>query len=66
MGIGATVNYLGIVTDKLPDRVYPIALTPDTFKLSTTPQFAAAGIFVTFTDAGVGNSHELEFTKKVE
>ena len=65
MGIGATVNHLGIVTDKLPDRVYPIALTPDTFKLSTTPQFAAAGISVTFTDAGVGNSHELEFTKKL-
>ena len=65
MGIGATVNHLGIVTDKLPDRVYPIALTPDTFKLSTTPQFATAGISVTFTDAGIGNSHELEFTKKL-
>ncbi len=65
MGIGATVNHLGIVTDKLPDRVYPIALTPDTFKLSTTPQFATAGISVTFTDAGIGNAHELEFTKKL-
>ena len=65
IGIGATVNHLGIVTDKLPDRVYPIALSPDTFKLSTTPQFAAAGISVTFTDSGVGNAHELEFTKKL-
>lgn len=65
MGIGATVNHLGIVTNKLPDRVYPIALTPDTFRLSTTPQFATAGISVTFTDAGIGNAHELEFTKKL-
>ena len=65
MGIGATVNHLGIVTDKLPDRVYPIAITPDTFRLSTTPQFAAAGISVTFTDSGIGNAHELEFTKKL-
>ena len=65
MGIGATVNHLGIVTDKLPDRVYPIAITPDTFRLSTTPQFAAAGISVTFTDSGIGNAHQLEFTKKL-
>ena len=35
MGIGSTESYLGIVTDELPDRVYPIALTPDTFQLST-------------------------------
>ena len=28
MGIGSTESYTGIVTDKLPDRVYPIALTP--------------------------------------
>jgi len=65
MGIGATSNYLGIVTDKLPEKVYPIALTPDTFKLATTPEFARAGIFVTFTDPGLGNAHELEFTKKL-
>ena len=65
MGIGATSNYLGIVTDKLPEKVYPIALTPDTFKLATTPQFANAGISVTFTDPGLGNAHELEMTKKL-
>ena len=61
----ATANYLGIVTDKLPERVYPIAITPDSFKLATKPEFARAGIFVTFTDAGLGNAHELEFTKKL-
>ena len=65
MGIGATANYAGVVTDRLPEKVYPIAITPDTFKLATTPQFARAGIFVTFTDAGLGNAHELEFTKKL-
>ena len=65
MGIGATTNYLGVVTDRLPEKVYPIAITPDTFRLATTPQFAQSGIYVTFTDAGLGNVHELEFTKKL-
>ena len=65
MGIGATANYLGVVTDRLPERVYPIALTPDTFKLSTQRSYANLGIAVTFTDAGLGNAHELEFTKKL-
>ena len=76
MGIGSTENYLGIVTDRLPERVYPIALTPDTFQLATKPEWAReaassagvsgnVGIAITFTDAGLGNSHELEFTKKL-
>ena len=65
MGIGATANYLGIVTDRLPEKVYPIALTPDTFKLATQRAYANAGIGVTFTDAGIGNAHELELTKKL-
>ena len=55
----------GIVTDRLPERVFPIALTPNTFKLATREEYARAGIFVTFTDAGLGNAHELEFTKKL-
>ena len=65
MGIGATANYLGVVTDRLPDRVYPIVITPDTFKLATQKSYANLGIAVTFTDAGVGNAHQLEFTNKL-
>ena len=65
VGIGQTADYLGVVTDRLPSRVYPIAITPDSFKLATRKEYAQAGIFVTFTDAGVGNVHELEFTKKL-
>ena len=65
MGIGSTESYTGVVTDRLPDRVYPIALTPDTFKLATRREYAKEGIGVTFTDAGLGNIHELEFTKKL-
>ena len=65
MGIGQTANYLGVVTDRLPEKVYPIAITPDSFKLATKEEYARAGIFVTFTDAGLGNAHELEFTKKL-
>ena len=56
MGIGQTANYLGIVTDRLPERVYPIVSSPNNFKLATTPKFAALGIAVTFTDVGVGNA----------
>ena len=65
MGIGSTENYLGIVTDRLPEIVYPIVITPDTFKLSTKRSYANAGISVTFTDVGVGNLHELEMTDKI-
>ena len=65
MGIGATANYLGVVTDRLPERVYPIVITPDTFRLSTQKQYATSGIAVTFTDVGLGNAHELELTKKL-
>jgi hypothetical protein len=65
VGIGSTENYLGITTDRLPERVYPIVLTPDTFKLSTKKEYALAGISVTFTDVGLGNSHELEMTNKL-
>ena len=65
MGIGATANYLGVVTDRLPERVYPIVITADTFKLSTQKSYAQAGISVTFTDTGLGNAHELEMTDKL-
>ena len=65
MGIGATANYLGVVTNRLPTTVYPIVLTPDTFKLATQKSYATLGIAVTFTDLGLGNSHELEITKKL-
>lgn len=65
MGIGATANYLGIVTNRLPNVIYPIALTPDTFKLSTQKSYALLGIGVTFTSAGLGNAHELEMSKKL-
>jgi len=65
MGIGSTANYLGIITDKLPEIVYPIALTPDTFKLATQKSYAILGIGVTFNYVGLGNAHELEMTKKL-
>ena len=65
MGIGSTANYLGVVTDRLPERVYPISITPDTFKLATQKSFANLGIAVTFTDGGLGNAHEFEMTKKL-
>ena len=65
IGIGETANYLGVVTNRLPERVFAIAITPDTFKLATQKSFAQSGIAVTFTDVGVGNAHILEMTKKL-
>lgn len=66
VGIGSTANYLGIVTDKLPSRVYPIVINENQFRLSTRQDYANAGIYVTFTDSGLGNAHKLEMTKKLE
>jgi hypothetical protein len=66
IGIGATENYAGIVTNLLPSKVYPIKITEDTFRLSTKSSYASAGIYVTFTSYGLGNAHELEMTKKLE
>lgn len=66
VGIGATANYLGVVTDRLPSIVYPIVLNSNQFRLSTREEYASAGIYVTFTDVGLGNAHKLEMTKKLE
>ena len=66
VGIGATMSYTGVVTNFLPPRVYPIKLDNSNFKLATTKQYAEAGIYVTFTSFGAGNSHKLEMTKKLE
>ena len=65
VGIAETSNYLGVVVDQLPERVYPIVTNSNTFRLATTREFANAGIAVTFTNLGEGNSHKLEFTKKL-
>jgi hypothetical protein len=66
VGIGATLSYTGVVTDFLPPRVYPIKLDNSNFKLATRREYAQAGIYVTFTSFGLGNSHKLEMTKKLE
>lgn len=66
LGIGATLNSVGIVTDKLPEEVYVIKINPDQFRLSTRKDYAQAGIYVTFTSSGEGNSHQLEMYKKNE
>jgi hypothetical protein len=66
IGIGSTLSYTGIVTDRLPDRVYAIKINNDQFKISTRKEYAQAGIFVTFTSNGEGNAHEFEMVKKNE
>ena len=66
VGIGATRNSSGFVTSILPPDVYPIKLTNNTFRLSTRPDYASAGIYVTFTSYGLGNYHLLQMNKRNE
>jgi hypothetical protein len=66
VGIGATLNSVGVVTTILPSDVYVIKLSDDSFKLSTRSDYAQLGIGVTFTSYGLGNAHKLEMFKKNE
>ena len=66
VGIGSTLNSVGIVTNILPSDVYAIRINKDKFRISTRPNFASSGIYVTFTSLGSGNAHELEMYKKNE
>jgi hypothetical protein len=66
VGIGATLNSVGVVTTILPSDVYVIKLSDDSFKLSTRPDYAQLGIGVTFTSYGLGNAHQLEMFKRNE
>jgi hypothetical protein len=66
IGIGATENYVGVVTTLLPEVVYAIRETKDTIKIATKKEYAEQGIGVTFTSIGLGNAHELEMFKKNE
>jgi len=66
VGIGATLNVSGVVTTILPSVVYPIKIDSNSFKLSTRPDYASAGIYVTFTSYGLGNAHSLQMNKRLE
>lgn len=66
VGIGTTLNSVGIITNILPTKVFAIKINNDIFKLSTRKDYAQAGIYVTFTSVGDGNYHKLEMVKKNE
>ena len=66
VGIGTTLNSVGVVTTLLPSDVYVIKQSNDTFKLSTRKDYALLGIGVTFTSYGEGNAHKLEMSKRNE
>lgn len=65
MGIGQTLNYLGVSTNIMPPVVYAIRLDDDRFKIATRTEYAEAGIGVTITDFGQGNSHQFIRTKSL-
>ena len=71
VGIGSTstsvVGGVGIgTTNILPSTVYLIKIDNNSFKLATTPEYATAGIGVTFTSVGGGNAHTLTMSKRNE
>ena len=66
VGIGSTLNYVGVVTNILPSTVYAIKISENQFKISTRKDYALSGIYVTFTSVGSGNAHEFEMVKKNE
>jgi hypothetical protein len=65
LGIGQTLNNLGILTNIMPSIAYAIKIDPDNFRLSSRREYAESGIAITFTSAGGGNSHELEMKEKL-
>jgi hypothetical protein len=64
VGIGSTLNSVGVITNRLPSEVYAIKLSEDTFKISTRKDYALLGVGVTFTSYGLGNAHQLEMYHK--
>jgi hypothetical protein len=66
MGIGATSNYVGVVTTILPSVVYAIKENNFSFRIATRKEYAEQGIGVTFTSYGSGNAHQFEMFKKNE
>jgi hypothetical protein len=66
VGIGSTLNSVGIITNILPTDVYAIRINKDKFRISTRSNYASSGIYVTFTSTGSGNAHKLEMYKKNE
>jgi hypothetical protein len=66
VGIGLTADSVGVVTNRLPYRVWAIKDNNTEFRIATRPEYATAGISVTFTTLGSGNAHIFEMVKKNE
>ena len=54
----------GITTDIMPEKVFAIRVSKDSFKLTGTA--GGSGIGFTYTSSGSGNRHKLEMKKKLE
>jgi len=66
VGIGSTLNEVGIVTNILPSTVYAIRVDNDNFKIALRKDYALTNpaIAATFTDVGVGTFHQFEMVKR--
>jgi len=66
MGIGSTLNNVGVVTNILPTTLYAIKIDNNSFKVATRQEYALSNpaIAVTFTSVGAGQTHEFEMFNK--
>ena len=66
VGIGSTLNYVGIVTNILPSTVYAIKINNNSFKIATRKEYAVSdpAIPVSFTSVGIGTNHTFEMLQK--
>ena len=66
IGIAATVDYLGITTDKMPEKLWVIKLGLNRFGVAATKSDAESLNFIDMLDNGVGNNHRFGMEKKLE
>ncbi|AIX42893.1 baseplate wedge initiator [Synechococcus phage ACG-2014f] len=64
--IQPVVDYRGITTSTMPDRVYAIKRDLNVFQLAPTASDALAGQAIVITGFGTGISHRLGMMKKLE
>ena len=66
IGIVTAVDYLGISTDTLPNKVWAIKRDLNRFSLALSEEDAINGDFIQITNYGLGNQHIIGMEKKLE
>ncbi len=66
MGIGSTIDYLGNTVTEMPEKVWVIKLSLNSFQVAATKSDAEAGRAIDIVDFGSGNLHVFGMEKKLE